>query len=124
MSRHRSANSLRGRALAEWRGYAEPKPLLDGVQTLSGSLTKAMLALGLGSRVQEAEVLRAWTEIVGDWFATHSTPIRLKDGILYVGVHESTIHFELERNWKAEIIRKMKAKFGARVVRDLRFRLG
>jgi predicted nucleic acid-binding Zn ribbon protein len=124
MPRPRSATSLRGQAIAEWRGYQEPRPLLDGVQALSGSIAKAMQALGLGSRVQEAEVLQAWTEIVGEFIATHSAPTRLKDGILYVGVLQPTIHFELERVWKPEIIRKMKARFGARVVRDVRFRLG
>ncbi len=124
MARSRSATSLRGQALAEWRGYAEPRPLLDGVQALSASLAKAMLGLGLGTRVQEAEVLQAWAEIVGPFIASHSAPSRLKDGILYIGVLQPTIHFELERVWKPEIIRKMKARFGARVVRDLRFRLG
>jgi predicted nucleic acid-binding Zn ribbon protein len=124
MSRPRSATSLRVQALAEWRGYAEPKALLHGVQALSGSLAKAMEGLGLGSRVQEAEVLQAWSDIVGPFIATHSAPSRLKDGILYVGVLQPTIHFELERVWKPEIIRKMKERFGARVVRDVRFRLG
>jgi predicted nucleic acid-binding Zn ribbon protein len=124
MARPRSANSLRGQAISEWRGYTEPRPLLDGVQALSGSIAKALAGLGLGSRVQEAEVLQAWADIVGAFIAAHSAPSRLKDGILYVGVLQPTIHFELERVWKPEIIRKMKARFGARVVRDVRFRLG
>ena len=124
MARLRSAARLRGQALSEWRGYAEPKPLLEGVQTLSGSVAKAMLALGLGARVQEAEVLQAWANIVGPFIAAHSAPSRLKDGILYVGVAQPTIFFELERVWKSEIIRKMKERFGARVVRDVRFRVG
>ena len=124
MARPRSATSLRARALADWRGYGEPRPILDGVHALSASIHKAMLGLGLGTRVQEAEVLQAWRDIVGPFIATHSAPTRLKDGILYVAVLQPTIHFELERVWKPEIIRKMKARFGSRVVRDLRFRLG
>jgi predicted nucleic acid-binding Zn ribbon protein len=124
MSRPRSAASLRGRAVAEWRGYAEPRPLLDGVQAIGACITKAMLGLGLGSRVQESEVIQAWADIVGPFIATHSSPAKLKDGVLYVGVLQPTIHFELERVWKPEIIRKMKARFGSRIVREVRFRLG
>ena len=124
MARPRSTTSVRGQALAEWRGYVEPRPLLTGVQSLRDSIAKAVQGLGLSSRVQEAEVLEAWTEIVGPFIAAHSAPNRLKDGVLYVAVLQPTVHFELERVWKPEIIRKMKARFGARVVRDLRFRLG
>jgi predicted nucleic acid-binding Zn ribbon protein len=124
MPRPRSTISFRSKVIADWRGYAEPKPLLDGVQALRDSITKAMLGLGLGSRVQEAEVIQAWADIVGPFIASHSAPSRLKDGTLYVGVLQPTIHFELERVWKPEIIRKMKERFGARVVRDVRFRLG
>jgi predicted nucleic acid-binding Zn ribbon protein len=124
MARPRSAGSLRGQAIAEWRGYAEPRPLHDGVQALGASITKAMLGLGLGTRVKEAEVIQAWAEIVGPFIATHSSPAKLKDGVLYVSVLQPTIHFELERVWKSEIIRKMKARFGSRTVREVRFRLG
>jgi predicted nucleic acid-binding Zn ribbon protein len=124
MARPRSDSSLRGKAISEWRGYAEPRALLDGVQALSGSIAKAMQGLGLSSRVREAEVIQAWADIVGPFIASHSAPTRLKDGILYVGVLQPTIHFELERVWKTEIIRKMKERFGARAVRDVRFRLG
>jgi predicted nucleic acid-binding Zn ribbon protein len=116
--------SLRNRVLAEWRGYREPRPSLDHIQAVNGVLGTAMLALGLGERVQESEVLQAWKTIVGDFIAAHSEPSRLREGVLYVRVLQPTIHFELERVWKAQILEKLKARFGTRVIRELRFRVG
>ena len=116
-------SSLRKRAIAEWRGYAEPRPLLDRVQSLSTLVGKTMQAFGLGELVRESEVLAAWKEIVGDYLALHTSPSRLKDGVLYVRVLQPSIHFEIER-MKGMIVEKLKKRFGARVVRELRFRLG
>lgn len=115
---------LRDRILAEWRGYREPGPTMARIQPVDGLLGKALQGLGLGSRVQEAEVLTAWREVVGEFIAEHSKPSRLKEGILYVQVLQPTIHFELERNWKPQILQKLRDRFGARVVREVRFRVG
>ncbi len=114
----------RHRAIAEWRGYKEPRPLMERVNPLSALIGKAVQDLGLGDRVREDEVLRAWNELVGDFIAAHSQPHSLKDGVLYVRVLQPTIHFELERVWRPKIIEKLRARFGGRAVRELRFRLG
>ena len=118
------AAARRNRAIADWRGYAEPRPVLDRVHAVSALIGKAVQDLGLGERVREDEVLRAWKDLVGDFIAQHSAPSSLKDGVLYVRVLQPTIHFELERVWRPKIIEKLKARFGARVARELRFRLG
>lgn len=119
-----SAHLIRQRALAEWRGYSEPRPLAAGLQSLDGALGGAMTALGLGERLRESEVIQTWREIVGEFIAGHSAPSRLKAGVLYVSVLQPAIHFELERVWKPEIVRKLKERFGARVIREVRFRVG
>jgi predicted nucleic acid-binding Zn ribbon protein len=114
----------RRRALAEWRGYTEPRASLDRVQPLSVLVGKAVQDLGLGQLVREDEVIRAWRELVGDFLASHSAPGSLRDGVLYVRVLQSTVHFELERVWRPKIMEKLRARFGPRVVRELKFRLG
>ena len=123
MAGRQKRSSLRARAIAEWRGYSEPRPLLERVQPLSALVGKTMEGLGLGELVRESEVLEAWKEIAGDFFARHSSPSKLKDGVLYVRVLQPSIHFEIER-MKGLIVDKLKKRFGARVVRELRFRLG
>ena len=83
-----------------------------------------MQGMGLGELVRESEVLEAWKEIAGDFLAAHSAPSKLKEGVLYVRVLQPSIHFEMERVWKPQLLEKLKKRFGTRVVRELRFRLG
>ena len=123
MPRPPSDAERRRQIIAEFRGYREPRPLMERVQAVNALVSKAMVSLGLGERVREAEVLQAWKETVGDFFAAHSAPNRLKDGVLYVRVLQPTVHFEMDR-MRGPILTKLRDRFGARTVREVRFRLG
>jgi predicted nucleic acid-binding Zn ribbon protein len=83
-----------------------------------------MKELGLSERLHETEVFDAWKQIVGDFIANHSAPVSLKAGVLYVRVLQPSLHYQFETISKAEILRKLKQRFGAKVIRDLRFRVG
>ena len=115
---------LRAKVLSEWRGYREKPASPDRARVVGETLEKVMRQLGLQERLTEAQILSAWKEIVGEWFALHTCPDRLRDGVLYVRVIQSSVHCELDRNWKPAIIRKLKARFGASRIRDIRFRVG
>jgi len=115
---------LRAKVLSEWRGYREKSPSPDRARAVSNTLEKVMRQLGLAERLTEAQILAAWKDIVGEWFALHTHPERIRDGILYVRVVQSTVHYELDRNWKPKIIQKLKARFGPARIREIRFRVG
>jgi len=115
---------LRERILAEWRGLRQTPPAPDRARPVSELLEKVMHNLGLKERLNEAQIHGAWREIVGDFIATHSAPSRLSNGVLYVQVIQPTVHYELDRVWKPEIVKKLKARFGAKVIRDVKFRVG
>ena len=83
-----------------------------------------MRDLGLAERLHEAQILAAWKEIVGEFIAAHSCPSRMRDGIVYVQVLQPTVHYELDRVWKKEILQKLKKRFGGKTIRDVRFRIG
>ena len=83
-----------------------------------------MQRLGLRERLHEADVMEAWHKIVGDFIATHSSPVALREGILFVRVLQPALHYELEQISKAAILRKLKQRFGGKVIRDVRFRVG
>jgi len=87
-------------------------------------MAKVMTDLGLKDRLREDEVLKAWRNIVGDFLAAQSSPQRLKDAILYVRVLQPTVHFELDRIWKPQILEKLTKRFGSHTVRDIKFRIG
>lgn len=83
-----------------------------------------MQRLGLKERLHETEVIEAWTDTVGLFIAAHSAPVALREGILYVRVLQPALHYELEQVSKAGILRKLKQRFGAKIIRDVRFRVG
>jgi predicted nucleic acid-binding Zn ribbon protein len=117
-------DALRKQIVAEWRGLSEPEVKHDRVVSVREVLQLLAPKLGLESRLREEEVVAAWSEIVGDFFALHSQPMRLHQGILLVSVLQPTIMYELDRQWKSMILSKLKNRFGGKTIRELRFRLG
>ncbi len=116
--------ALRATVLAEWRGLPEKKASPDRWQRPSDALPKLMQRLGLSERLREAEVIEAWKRIVGEFIATHSAPLSLREGVLFVRVLQPALRYQFEAISKAEILRKLKQRFGSKTVRDLRFQLG
>jgi predicted nucleic acid-binding Zn ribbon protein len=116
--------ALRARAIAEWRGLPEKRPVPDRWQAPADVLPKLMQKLGLKERLHETEVIDAWGQIVGEFIAAHSAPLALREGVLYVRVLQPALHYELEQVSKIDILRKLKQRFGGKVIRDIRFRLG
>jgi len=116
--------SLRAAVIAEWRGLPEKKPRTDRWRAPVDLLPKLMQRLGLRERLHEAEVIDAWSKIVGEFIAAHTAPVALRDGILYVRVLQPALHYELEQISKTEILRKLKKRFGGKTIRDVRFRVG
>jgi predicted nucleic acid-binding Zn ribbon protein len=116
--------SLRAVVIAEWRGLPDSKLHPDRWKSPAELMPKLMQRLGLRERLRETEVIEAWSKIVGDFIAAHSTPVALREGILYVRVLQPALHYELEQISKSEILRKLKQRFGGKTIRDVRFRVG
>jgi predicted nucleic acid-binding Zn ribbon protein len=116
--------ALRAKIIAEWRGLPDKFPSRDRWLGPADVLPKLMQRLGLKERLHETEVQEAWSKIVGDFIAAHSSPVALREGILYVRVLQPALHYELEQVSKIDILRKLKQRFGAKTVRDVRFRVG
>ena len=116
--------SLRAAVIAEWRGLPDKKRPADRWHSAGDLVPKLMQRLGLKERLHEAEVLEAWSKVVGEFMAAHSAPIALREGVLYVRVLQPALHYELEQISKTDILRKLKLRFGARTIRDIRFRVG
>jgi len=116
--------SLRAKVIAEWRGLPERKLQADRWQSPAELMPRLMQRLGLRERLRETEVIDAWSKIVGDFIAAHSTPVALREGVLYVRVLQPALHYELEQISKSEILRKLKQRFGVKTIRDVRFRVG
>lgn len=113
--------TIRRRVLEDWRGLPSEGPS-DRWVPLHEALAKSVAKLGLADRLCEEQVREAWRDIVGDFLASHSEPAGMQRGILTIQVVQPTVRFELERTWKPEILKKLRQKFGAKVIREVRFR--
>jgi predicted nucleic acid-binding Zn ribbon protein len=109
--------------IADWRGLPEKPFPTDTSKPIGTILDKVIAKLGLEKRLREEEVLQAWSDVVGAFIAQHSTPQRLVEGVLHVRVLQASMHYELDRTLRADILAKLKNRFG-RTVRDIRFRVG
>ncbi len=116
--------SLRSKVIAEWRGLPEKRVTHNRWATAADVLPALMQRLGLKERLHETAVAEAWSKIVGEFIAAHSAPIALRDGVLYVRVLQPALHYELEQISKSDILRKLKRRFGPKIIRDVRFRVG
>jgi predicted nucleic acid-binding Zn ribbon protein len=117
-----SSKRLRNTVIAEWRGLYEPPEKPERSASVGDLLRKVLPKLGLAERLSEQQMQEAWQEIVGEFLAQHSVPASLKAGVLIVQVLQPTVRYELDRNWKKEILAKLKARFGAGIVKEVRFR--
>lgn len=115
---------LRSAVIAEWRGLPERQARPDRCLAAADLVPAVMRQLGLAERLRESEVLDAWSGIVGDFIAAHSAPVSLRAGTLVVRVLQPALHYELETISKADILRKLKQRFGGKTIREIRFRVG
>ena len=118
-----SAESLRAKVIAEWRGLQEPFQRKDRCAAVGDVLQKLMPKLGLGERLNESEVRAAWKDVVGDFIAQHAAPAGLSGGVLGIHVLQPSLRYELERNWKREILAKLQERFGKKAIREVKFRI-
>ena len=116
--------SLRQRVIEEWRGLPESGEKMDRTLSLREVLVQLAPKLGLEGRLREEEIISAWAEIVGEFFARHSRPARLHQGLLVVNVLQPTVLYELDRKWKSLILARLKKRFGGKLIKELRFRVG
>jgi predicted nucleic acid-binding Zn ribbon protein len=113
---------IRKRVLQDWRGLPDGASRRERCVSVPDALKKLLPKLGLTERLNEQEILNAWREIVGDFLAAHSLPVSVRAGVLQVQVLQPTVRYELDRTWKPEILKKLRARFGARTIREIRFR--
>ena len=66
-----------------------------------------MQRLGLRERLHEPKVIEAWSRI-GEFIATHSTPVALREGILSGRSSATGLHHEPEQVSKIDVLQKSK----------------
>jgi len=115
---------MRRRAVEEWRGLPEKVISHERVRSVSESVPKFLKGLGLKERFEEEEMMRSWRELVGDFIADNSQPVKVRGKVLYVQVLQPTLHYDLDRTLKGKLLKRIQDRYGAHKVREVRLMLG
>ena len=91
-----------------------PKPV--GV-----AINELVDGLGIGQTLRQYSVITSWASIVGEQIARVSTAQRVERGILFVHVATAPWRAELALR-RLEIVEKINAAFGKKVIHEIRFR--
>jgi hypothetical protein len=121
------AAQARRRALAEWRGV-DLAPLeiarANPAQSVEQIVGQVLKDLHLDRRRGDAEVLKAWNDLIDPNITAHAQPINLHKGTLFIAVDNSTWLSEIVRYRRKEILDRLQKCFGKDLVVKLSFRAG
>lgn len=115
---------IRARVLGEWRGARVERDTSAFEHPIADLLPGIVRAAGVQDQLTAEAITAEWQAIVGGFLGTHSRPVRLQNRVLTIAVLQSTLLYMLEQEFKREILQKVRARFGEKVVRDLRFTIG
>ena len=115
---------IRSRVLTEWRGLYEPRKTERYEHHVNELVPGIVRRLGIQEQVSAEVIIDAWGEMVGEYLAANSRPLSLKNKVLTIGVLQSTLLYMLEQEFKTQIMEKIRARFGTRTVREIRFSIG
>ena len=88
---------------------------------LGDALRELLRSLGVDRRLAAYEVMAAWPAVVGEQIARVTVPQRVERGVLYVDVASAPWRAELTMK-RLDLIERLNAHAGARVILDIRFR--
>ena len=86
-------------------------------------LKKLKYRLQVAKKQKEIEVLKEWTDIVGEKLSSYTYPMYIVKGNLYIG-SEGSSWFQEASFLRQEIIKRVNEKFGKEVVKDIKFKIG
>ncbi len=87
---------------------------------VSEALASYLKESGLGERIEQAHAVDEWAERVGEKIAAVTEPLRVHNGVLFVGVTSSAWLMEL-RMMEAEIRRRVNEDRGEGRIEGIRF---
>lgn len=109
--------------IGEWRGV-ENGPILDlPAKKVDEVVSQVLKAWKLDERLREDDLAAAWQELVGRFIAQHTAPDALHRGILVVRVLQPALHHSLMQE-KPKLLKRLQARFGAKDLKDIKFRHG
>lgn len=95
-----------------------------GPEPIGEILSRLFTARGWGRRQGQLHLERAWNEVVGPEFASHTRVNGLRRGVLEIMVGNAVVLQELAHFHKRRLLEALRRKLTTTPLTDLRFRAG
>lgn len=89
-------------------------------EKIDAVLSRTLKGLKIERRIKQESAILNWSKVVGDRIASQSTPLRVKDAILFVRVENASWRNELIF-LKGKIIQELNQSVGDNVIKDIVF---
>jgi len=119
--------TARDRILAEWRGLnlaPAEKARAKSAKSASELMPGVMGKLRINERRAEAEIVKAWNDLIDPTITAHAQPTGIRKGTVFISVDSSAWLSELVRYRREEILERLQHCFGRNLVSKLAFRAG
>ena len=109
--------------ISEWLGCDKPTNLGKNISGAGDWIDEILKKQFFADNIDEDAVKSAWKEIAGDFIGAHTEPISAKEGHIVLRVTQPAMRFHLEQ-MKPELLKNIKARFGAGKIKSIKFNLG
>jgi predicted nucleic acid-binding Zn ribbon protein len=119
--------SARDRVCKEWRRYdlgAVEKAARITARSAGVVLPKVLTELRMERRLNEAEIVKVWNNMLAPDIVAHAQPTGYRKGTVFVSVDSSAWLCEIVRYRRKEIIERLRHCFGSEFIAKISFRLG
>lgn len=72
----------------------------------------------------DAQVVKAWNDLIDPTLVAHAQPVGLRKGTLFVNVDSSVWLSEIVRYRRREILERLQHSFGRELIAKISFRVG
>ena len=115
---------IRARVLGEWRRARVERNTSSYEHPVADLIPGIVRSIGIQDQITAEAITEEWQSIVGSFLGANSRPVKLQGRVLTIAVLQSTLLYMLEQEFKREILAKVRARFGEKTVRDVKFTVG
>lgn len=117
------SSGIRKEILREWRGCDEVTDLNAGISTAEKWIRNVLKSIGAGDGLDEELVRSTWKELAGDFIASHTEPVSVRNGHLVLRVTQPAMRFHLEQ-MKPMLLTRIREQLGEQRIKSVKFTLG
>ncbi|MBU6171683.1 MAG: DUF721 domain-containing protein [Verrucomicrobia bacterium] len=117
------SGGIREEILREWRGCDEAIDTNAGVTIAEKWIRNVLKSVGAADGLDEEVVRSTWKELAGDFIASHTEPVSVRNGHLVLRVTQPAMRFHLEQ-MKPMLLTRLREQLGEQRIKSVKFTLG